>query len=57
MFACFDWRILQDDEEVPVARFSFNLGVEDVEMLTGEEQDHYGVYLVMKLILILNSFF
>jgi DNA-directed RNA polymerase beta subunit len=39
--------VTTDDEEVPVMRIAFNLGVEDIELMSGEELGHKGVYLVI----------
>lgn len=38
--------VTTDDEEVPVARLAFNLGVEDIELLCGEEVHYKNVYTV-----------
>jgi len=39
--------VTTDDEEVPIARLAFNLGVEDMELLSGEELGHRHIYLVI----------
>lgn len=38
--------VTTDDEEAPLARLAFNLGVEDVELLTGEELGDPNVHIV-----------
>lgn len=39
--------VTTDDRELPVARLAFNLGVEDSELMTGEELAHKSVFLVV----------
>ncbi len=39
--------VTTDDKELPVARVAFNLGVEDCELLCGEEYSHKSVFLAI----------
>ena len=39
--------VTSDDDETPVSRFCFNLGVEDMELISGDEWEEQGRYLVL----------
>jgi len=38
--------VTTDDKDLPIIRVCFNLGVEDSEMMCGEEQNHRSVFIV-----------
>ena len=39
--------VTSDDDETPVSRFCYNLGVEDMELISGDEWEEQGRYLVL----------